>query len=61
MTDGRMDRLVALMLFFGFCVLLPLGLLRVFYDLLQRIGPHGPASRNQGAMIQDQGVEQSGG
>jgi hypothetical protein len=36
------------MLFFGFCVLLPLGLLRVFCDLLQRIGPHGPISRNHG-------------
>ena len=56
-----MDRLFALMLFFGFCVLLPLGLLRVFYDLSQRVGPHAPALRNQGSMIQDQGAQQSGG
>jgi hypothetical protein len=56
-----MDSLFALMLFLGFCVLLPLGLLRVFYDLLQRVGSHGPASRNQGSMIQDQGAQQSGG
>lgn len=55
-----MDRLVAIMLFFGFCVLLPLGLSRVFFDLLRRIGQPGPASRNPGSMIQDQGGQQSG-
>jgi hypothetical protein len=58
-SDGRMPRLFAIFLFFGFCVVLPLGLLRVFYDLLQRIGQHGPASHNQASIIQE-GAEQSG-
>jgi hypothetical protein len=49
----------AILLLFGFCVLLPLGLLRVFYDLSRRIGQDGSASRSH-AIIQDQGIEQSG-
>jgi hypothetical protein len=53
-----MDRLAALLLFFGFCVLLPLGLLRVFYDLRQRIGQQRPLSHDSGPAIHDPRVEQ---
>jgi hypothetical protein len=54
-----MHTLVTILLVFGFCVVLPLGLVSVFYHLMQRIAQHAPLSRDQGPVIHDPSVEQS--
>lgn len=53
-----MHAFVTILLMLGFCVVLPLGLLRVFFDLLERIG-RGAVSSNQGPIMKDQRAERS--
>ncbi|HWX78513.1 MAG TPA: hypothetical protein VNZ02_00360 [Steroidobacteraceae bacterium] len=57
-TDG-MHTFLTILLVIGFCAVLPLVLLSVVSDLIQRIAQHGPPSRNH-SIIQDQGIEHSG-
>jgi hypothetical protein len=54
-----MHTFLKILLVIGFCAVLPLVLLSVVSDLIQRIARHGPPSRDH-SIIQDQGIEHSG-